>query len=121
MLAAPVLIVEDDPEVCQVIEETLSNEGYSVAIAQSGSKALGSAQQTKFSAAIIGPHVSDIKAKSLLQRIKKQQPQISGILLTSNRTVESLKQGIDDGFADVLGTPLNPHRLLSSVEMVVNE
>lgn len=121
MLAHPILVVENDLEVCNVIEETLENAGFSVDIAHTGATALSEVQRNRYPAAIVDARLPDTEGPELFRRIKRHQPGIGGILLTRERSLERLKIGIDQGFGDVLSDPLNPQRLLTRVEEMAEE
>lgn len=120
MIAGPVLIVEKDLDVCNVIEETLTHAGYSVEVLPSGRRALRKAQQKQYSAAILAEQLPDTQGTELLQRIRRHQPHIGGILLAQAANGGRLSAGLEDGVYDIMGTPLNPRRLLNSVNMITS-
>ena len=118
MIANRILIVENDLETCNVVEETLHEAGYSVDIAPNSGSAIRKVKSQSYPAAIVAAQLPDADGNELFERIHEHQPSIAGILLTRNRSLDSLKAGIDRGFSDVLTKPINLRRLLTRVEEV---
>ena len=121
MVASPILVLENYLELCHVIEETLENPGFAADITHSGADALQEVRRNSYPAAIMDAHLPDAEAGPLLQDMRRHQPDIGGILLARDRSLESLKARIEDGFFDVLTQPLNPHRLLTRIEELAEE
>ena len=46
-MAATILIVEDDPDIVELLEYSLGREGYSILIARNGEKGLSEARRRK--------------------------------------------------------------------------
>jgi putative two-component system response regulator len=112
-----ILIVENDPDVRQVIAQVLEIEGYSVQQAHDGRLALKYIETLAPSLII-----SDIELPHLngtdFYKIVRQNPQwtaIPFIFLTSNASPEHILEGRELGVEDYLIKPIDPNSLVRIV------
>ena len=94
-----VLVVDDEPKICHLIEEVLVQEGYMVDVSFSGTDALQMIKIYNYHLLITDLDMPGIDGLELIQRVKKQNSEIRAIIVTGNTTVDlvtwSLRHGID--------------------------
>ncbi len=95
-----ILVVDDEPKLCHLIEELLKLEGYRVDISISNMEALQMIKENKYQMLITDLKMPGIDGLELIQKARELNPEIRTIMITGNETVEtavqSLKHEIDD-------------------------
>jgi CheY-like chemotaxis protein len=78
-----ILVVDDEPDVCQLVAEFLESRGYAVQTAASGAEAISSIQVDPPDLVlmdIVMPRMSGLEA---LRRIREIDPRVGIIMLTA--------------------------------------
>lgn len=65
-----VLIVDDEPDMCWVLENLLAESGFDFKISQTGHEALGLMESTTFTIALLDVKLTDMDGLDLASRIK---------------------------------------------------
>lgn len=79
---ASILVVDDEPDMCWALENILSPEGYQIATATSGKKALELANETRFEVVFIDAKLPDVDGLELSSRIKETNPQAAIVMIS---------------------------------------
>ena len=97
MTQPTILVVDDDPNALFGTAQILMDEGYQVAQAESGTKALEKIRVNSIDVVITDEKMPDLNGMGLLSEIKKIDDQMPVILLTAfgsvQMAVEALKRG----------------------------
>ena len=95
-----ILVVDDEPKLCHLIEELLKLEGYRVDVSISNMEALQMIKENKYQMLITDLKMPGIDGLELIQKARELNPEIRTIIITGSETVEtavqSLKHEIDD-------------------------
>ncbi|HEC16225.1 MAG TPA: sigma-54-dependent Fis family transcriptional regulator [Sedimenticola sp.] len=115
MSQASVLVVEDDPTLCETLCDTLEMAGYEVRTAGEGQAALNLLERHA-----IGMVVSDVQMRPmdghrLLQKIKSRYPSIPVLLMTAYGSIDKAVTAMRDGAVDYLVKPFEAEALLEKV------
>ncbi len=111
------LIIDDDPDIQQLLQRILIKNGYSVSVANNGEEALVQAQKEHPALIICDWLMPKMTGLEVCQQIKNL-PELSTtffILLTSLSSVEDRVQGLDAGADDFLFKPVQISELLARV------
>lgn len=116
-----ILVVDDDPDIRDVLRITLEAEGYQVFEVEDGEKVIPAVK--RYSPQLIlldfvmpklsGPEVSLLLKKDILLR------HIPIIMLTGKGEINDKVQGINAGVDDYLVKPFEPKELLARVKMIM--
>jgi two-component system KDP operon response regulator KdpE len=109
-----ILIVEDDPGICQILSTTLSVEGYRIVVATSAQRAVIDASTHKPDLLIVDLGLPDADGVTVIRHVR----QWSGvpILVLSARAEESDKiLALDQGADDYVTKPFGVGELLARV------
>jgi len=94
-----VLVVDDEPEICHLIEQVLSREGYQVDVSFSGIEALQMIKSFNYHLLLTDLEMPEVDGIELTRKAKKQHPEIRVIMVTGNAAVDaairSLRHRID--------------------------
>ena len=95
-----ILVVDDEPKLCHLIEELLKLEGYLVDVSLSNMEALQMIKKNKYQMLITDLKMPGIDGLELIKKARELNPEIRTIMITGSETVEtavqSLKHEIDD-------------------------
>jgi CheY-like chemotaxis protein len=93
-----ILVVDDQPVLCQLMCEFLQNDFHSVDTAENGREALERFRQGKFDLVITDQIMAEMNGEQLAAEIKKIAPKVPVILVTGfaeNSVVPEAKEAID--------------------------
>lgn len=100
-----ILVVEDEPAICEVCIRVLSNEGFEVDIAENGKVAQGKLSRTDYSLCLIDIRTPVMNGKELYQYILNNHPGMAErVIFTSGDLVEDYTRR----FLELAGRPFLP-------------
>ena len=121
MLTNTVLVVEDDPDIRELLRFTLERAGLKVVEAESGEDALTVLDGPKPSVAIIDSMLPGINGVELTQCLRKD-PLTSAmplIMLTARGEEADKLKSFDSGIDDYLTKPFSPKELVARVKALI--
>lgn len=110
-----ILLVEDDLELCRLMEFWLEQEGYSADICQDGQEAWYYLERQAYNVVILDRMLPGINGVQLLQRMRSQGNATPVIMVTALGTVEDKIDGLDAGADDYLVKPFVPEELFARI------
>ena len=78
-----ILVVDDEPLVCQTVQMLLQDDGYVVEKAKSGAEALALFEPGKFDMIFTDYFMPDMKGDQLAAAIKKRSPKQPVVMITA--------------------------------------
>ena len=121
MLTNTVLVVEDDPDIRELLRFTLERAGLKVVEAERGEDALTVLDGPQPSVAIIDWMLPGINGVELTQRLRKD-PLTSAmplIMLTARGEEADKLKSFDSGIDDYLTKPFSPKELVARVKALI--
>ena len=112
---AEILLVDDDPDLLQLIALRLSSAGYRVSTAASGEEALGKMAARRPDVVITDLRMDGMDGLALFERIRSGAPSLPVILLTAHGTVPDAVDATQRGVFAFLTKPFDGHELLAQV------
>lgn len=101
-----VLIVDDDKEYCEVLENTLTLEGFRVDSVYTGEEALSRVSEREYQIVVLDLTLTDISGMQVLKRLKEMRPGIQVIIVTAVDTVGSAVESLKTGAFDFITKPI---------------
>jgi two-component system OmpR family response regulator len=114
-----ILVVDDQKEICDVVQEYLSGEGYRVSAAHEGAgmrRVLGQAQVDLVILDLMLPGEDGL---TLARALRNEQPGIGIIILTGRGETVDRIIGLEMGADDYLPKPFHLRELLARVKSVL--
>jgi DNA-binding NtrC family response regulator len=105
------LIVDDDPLVCDSLKEMLLLEGYRVDTAPSGEQALAKLRQERFRVILSDIQMPGISGLELLGELKGRFPDTPVIFITGHGHIDGAVEAIKLGAYDYITKPIDDLRL----------
>lgn len=114
-----ILIVEDEPIICEVCLKVLTNEGYEVEIAANGREGESKLEEKKYDLIIIDVRTPIMDGRQLYQQISEKYPDLAGrVIMTSGEVMGRDMQS----FMDKYGIPFLPKPFTSKeLKMAVED
>ncbi len=106
-----ILVVDDEPKICHLIEQILKLEGYQVDISFSGVEALQMIERYNYQMLLTDLKMPGIDGLELIQKSKELNPEIRVIMVTGYATVETAVQSLRHGVDDYIKKPFNISKL----------
>jgi len=111
-----ILVVDDEPEVRQLMEHFLTERGYEVRIAENGRLALVALDTFKADVVLLDMHMPEMDGLETLKRLAVRSPSLPVIMVTVNDDVETTTHLLQMGAADYIPKPFN----LDYLEQAIN-
>jgi DNA-binding response OmpR family regulator len=119
MSLGKILIVDDEPEVRQVLQEFLSGRGYDVLVAESGSAALGVLGVDQPDLVLLDVTMPGMDGVETLRRIVALQPSVPVIMVTANADIATTSKLLAMGAVDYIPKPFDLDYLDQAVSIQV--
>jgi two-component system response regulator ResD len=113
-----ILLVEDDRNICHIVELYLNNQGYSTKTTNNGLEALRIFNDQAFDLLILDIMLPDLDGYEICKTVREKSI-IPIIMLTARGEVEDRIQGLNIGADDYVTKPFHIHELLARVEAVL--
>lgn len=110
-----ILVVDNDPNILQVIRMRLVSGGYSVTTATGAEEALKLAEKKAIDLALIDLKLNGHDGIHLMENIHHINPHIPVIILTAHGTIKSAVQAMKKGAHSYLTKPFDGHELLLQI------
>jgi DNA-binding response OmpR family regulator len=115
-----VLVVDDDPSIQGIVEETLSDGGFQPAVAGSGEDALKLLNANKYRVLVIDISLGRdrIKGWDVARRARATNPALPVVYITGGNGDEWSVQGVPNSI--LLLKPFAPAQLVTAVSQLLN-
>jgi PAS domain S-box-containing protein len=114
--APRILIVDDEPRMCDSLKTLLSDQGYEIHTSHSGKNALEYLAKNDFDLVILDMFMPDVDGSHVMDHINRQSPDTLIIVMTGHASVESAVTALKGGAYDYLTKPFEHERLLKKVQ-----
>lgn len=101
------LVVDDEPAVCNMLKKFLDKKGYNTTIVLSGEDALKKINKEKFFAIFLDIRMPGLNGIETLKRIKEKDKEVNVVMITALDDEETGKKCIELGAYDYITKPLS--------------
>ena len=116
MAGKRILVVDDEPEVRQLMEHFLTQRGYEVRIAENGKLALAALDTFMPDVVLLDMHMPVMDGLETLKHLAVRSPSLPVIMVTVNDDIETTTNLLQLGAADYVPKPFN----LDYLEQAIN-
>jgi two-component system response regulator CpxR len=113
-----ILVVDDDVELCELLDEYLKPEGFQVEAVHQGNAAVERALSNEFALIILDVMLPGIKGYEVLRRIRARSLTPVIMLTARGEDVDRIL-GLEIGADDYVPKPFNPRELLARIQAVL--
>jgi DNA-binding response OmpR family regulator len=115
----PILLIDDDVELCSMLSDYLGRHGYQVTLAHDGKTGLGKALGGNYSITLLDVMLPGLDGFEVLRRLRAAASTMSVLLLTARGDDVDRIVGLEIGADDYLPKPFNPRELLARIRAIV--
>jgi len=114
-----ILVIDDDRDMCLLLNRFLTRKGYEVNELYNGKKALDYLELTAPDLIICDLRLEDMSGIDLLTRIKDKYPGLPVIIMTGYSDIRSSVNAIKIGAYDYVTKPLLPDEILMTIKQAL--
>jgi diguanylate cyclase (GGDEF)-like protein len=120
-MPARILIVDDDPDILDVLEISLSEESYEILKAMDGEEALRIIKSKPLDLVLLDYAIPKMNGRQVCMEVKKDilLRHLPIIMVTGKGEVSDKVGGIDAGADDYIVKPFEPKELLARIRMIL--
>lgn len=108
-----ILIVDDDVDICILLQDYLNKNGFSTTISVSAKNAFDELKKEKYQIVFSDFRLGDKDGYEVLTKIKKDHPNTEVVIITGYSNIKSAVNLMKAGAFDYLSKPLMPEELLN--------
>lgn len=121
-----VLVVDDDPQVREIIQKMLESNGYRVALATHGEEALAVYQKARemgeaFDLVLLDLVMPVMDGETCLERLQEMDPQVQVIVMTGNVEKKIHSNTIKQGAHSIILKPFDLAGLVCEIKNLIKE
>ena len=117
-MAAPILVVDDDPKIVSLVKTYLEREGFRVVAAADGQSALRAFTDSDPGLIVLDLMLPELDGLALM-RIIRERSNVPIVMLSARAQVADRVYGIHEGADDYLAKPFSPAELVVRVKAVL--
>ena len=111
-------MIDDDAELCSLLVELLSREGFSIECAHEGRRGLDRALHGGFDLVLLDVMLPGLDGFEILRRLRSQS-RVPVLMLTARGEDMDRIAGLEMGADDYLPKPFNPRELLARIRAIL--
>ena len=116
-----ILIVDDEPDICELISDILQDEGYQTRSAMTGQEALDALAEQVPSLIIQDIWLNDpnYDGMTILEKVVQEHPGLPVLMMSGHGTIETAVTAIKIGAYDFVEKPFKSDRLLLMIRRAI--
>lgn len=116
-----ILVADDEPDLLQIMRETLEREGFEVATAEDGLQALNNIRARPPDIAVLDLRMPKLDGFSVCQKLREDPlyEHLPVIILSASGTRDSKVTGLNLGADDFITKPVDVPELLARIRMII--
>jgi two-component system, NtrC family, nitrogen regulation response regulator NtrX len=113
-MAADILIVDDEADICELVSGILQDEGYGTRVAHNSDSALATIQSRRPNLVFLDIWLqgSRLDGLQLLESVKADHPDLPVVMISGHGNIETAVAAIKHGAYDFIEKPFKADRLL---------
>ncbi|HEX7974688.1 MAG TPA: HD domain-containing phosphohydrolase [Anaerolineales bacterium] len=110
-----ILIVDDEPELTQALREMLSKQGYETTGFSAGRLALAALEEQSYDVLLVDLMMPEMDGIALLKKALELDPNLIGIIMTGQGTVQTAVEAMKSGAFDYILKPFKLNTVLAAL------
>ncbi len=108
-----ILVVDDDPGICETLSDILEAKGYTVSVAYTGKEGIARAGAEFISLALVDLKLPDMNGTEVLQQLKESSPDTEVVVITGHASLGSAVEALNSGAFGYVQKPLEMEQVLA--------
>jgi DNA-binding response OmpR family regulator len=118
MKPVPILLIDDDVELCSSLKRLLKMDGFALSAVHDGESGIRAALEGKYELVILDVMLPGMDGRKVLRRIRLTS-QVPVIMLTARGDEADRIAGLERGADDYLPKPFNPRELVARMRAIL--
>ena len=114
-----ILVIDDDRSICETLELYLTEEGYEVVAAATGTEGLNKFVETSPDVVILDIRLPDLDGFTVLEELREEDESVKVIMITAHHDMESTINAMKGGAFDYIHKPVNVDELDMAIRKAV--
>jgi len=117
-----ILVIDDDPDICEIVRVNLEGAGYTVSIAADGAAGLAAAKTFQPDLIILDVLMPELDGWQVLEALEAD-PTMAGrpvIMVTCKGDDQDVLRGLSQGAVEYFTKPFFPENLVASVKILLD-
>lgn len=114
-----ILIVDDHASICELLKKILDKAGWQSFTTESAVEALKMLDSYDFDVVLCDIHMPVLSGLTILEEIKKRDPELPVIIITGDHDLERVKTAMKLGAYDYITKPFNNPELIAGVSRAI--
>jgi len=121
-VSSKILIIDDDPDICEIVKVNLEGVGFEVVVANDGASGLSEATSGKPDLVILDVLMPELDGWQVLEKLMQDSRTASCpvIMLTCKGDDQDIIRGLSGGAVEYVTKPFYPENLVASVKILLN-
>ncbi len=121
MAKGRILVIDDEPDICETLELLLTSEGYAVGTALTAAEGFEKYQQHHFDLVLLDLMLPDRSGLDVLREIRAHDADTPVFMITAYGSIESAVQALKAGANDYFTKPWDNTKLLIEIERAIEK
>lgn len=118
-MKAHILVVDDDPRITDLLRRVLAYEGYTVAMAATGTEALNRTLERPPDLIVLDIMLPGLNGLEVAKRLRAAGDNVPILMLTARDAIADRVKGLELGADDYLVKPFAPEELVARVKALL--
>jgi two-component system OmpR family response regulator len=114
-----VLVVDDEPNIAELLGMAMRYEGWQTTLAHTGSKAVAAAKEVRPDVVVLDMMLPDIDGMQVLKRLREHAPDVPVLFLTARDAVEDRVAGLTAGGDDYVTKPFSLEEVVARLRALM--
>jgi two-component system cell cycle sensor histidine kinase/response regulator CckA len=119
--ASKILVVDDEPRMCDSLKLLLNNSGYEVQTSNSGHEAIECLAKNAFDLVFLDIVLPDMDGFQVMDYINQQDPDTIVIIITGHVSMQTALRALRRGAYDYIKKPFEPEELLTKGKNAIKQ
>jgi two-component system, NtrC family, response regulator AtoC len=115
-----ILVIDDDSSIRETLDLYLTEEGYDVYTAPTGTDGLNTFTQQSPDVVILDIRLPDVNGFIILEDLREEDENVKVIMITAHHDMESTIRAMKDGAFDYIHKPVDVNELDIAIKKAVN-
>jgi signal transduction histidine kinase len=121
MAKGRILIVDDEPQILQLCNEVLIQEGYQTQMADSGRGGIARLEAEPFDLLVVDIKMPDMDGLAVLRHGRDLDPDLTAVVITGYATLDRAIEALQAGARGFVLKPFNLDELVSAVDEALRQ
>ncbi len=116
-----ILIVDDEPSVCEVLEDFLVQAGYDTGTAHTGEEALQILSRQHYDLMLLDLKMPGMGGLEVLKEIRRRSYHVGTVVITGVEDLDLAREVIRSGAIDYLNKPFDLKMLATTIQFALKK